>query len=850
MNPDQLCSMKGYYKGDIDTWEKLSIQLVTEVCGGLVTSKELKEIKQLIIDKKFIPAGRYLYYAGRDAKFYNNCFMLKAEEDTREEWGNLVNRVLSCLMVGGGVGINYDVIRAKGSILGRTGGTASGVLALMELIDFVGSKVQQGGSRRSALFGSLKWNHLEIPEFLNSKNWSKEILDHKLADYNFKAPLDCTNISVGYDANWLWESEDKDSQAWKVFRENVRLALLNGEPGFSFNLVNPFENLRNAPVAGCTNVLTSKGYKKVIDIIDTPSTIWTGYNWSSNVIFKKTKSNTKTVKVSFSGGRNIICDPEHEFFTIDYLYRGRSKRIIEKKQKAKNLVVGQKLKVSLPLMNKAISMSAYQYILGFCYGDGSFTNSGVDLSFFEESKFNAVSPLIHNMEHVVYNDKRAIKRYFLKIDCPESKKSLPPFDTDVDKASFIAGYFDADGNYNESRGCPLFRLSSARYSILVEIRRLLEELGILSNISVGSNSSFKKENKTWTLSILSSYTILFSQLIPTRRLKISSKYKEYVPYRESTIKVESVKDSEKQDVYCCNVKLEEHSFQAEGIIISNCCEVTSSDDSDVCNLGSINLARVESLYDFQNSIRLATLFLLCGSIRAELPTAKVEAVRAKNNRIGIGLMGVHEFQIQRGRKYAETEELEEVLYYYKKESDKFKVVHANKLKCTVPVACRAVAPTGTISMLAETTSGIEPIFAKAYKRRYLKEDSWHYSYVIDSTAYRMQQKYDAEIESAHEISIEDRLKMISLLENYVDQGVSSTINLAAPIVDEQEIDRVAEMIRYEVKMNSDIRGLTFYPNGARGNVLEEVDIVQALANRDVEFKEHDICDISKKSTCG
>jgi len=527
MNPDQLCSMKGYYKGDIDTWKKLVYQLVSEVCGGLVTSKEFSELEQLIIDKKFIPAGRYLYYAGRDAKFYNNCFLLRAEEDTREEWGSLANRVLSCLMVGGGVGVNYDVIRKKGSILKRTGGTASGVIALMELIDYVGFKVQQGGSRRSALFGSLKWSHPEITDFLNAKNWSKEILDQKLADYNFKAPLDCTNISPSYDSNWLWESEDKDSQAWKVFRENVRLALLNGEPGFSFNLVNPFENLRNA-----------------------------------------------------------------------------------------------------------------------------------------------------------------------------------------------------------------------------------------------------------------------------------------------------------------------------------CCEVCSSDDLDVCNLGSINLAKVESLYDFQNSIRLATLFLLCGSIRAELPNAKVEAVREKNNRIGIGLMGVHEFQIQRGRKYAETEELEEFLYYYKKESDKFKVIHANRLKCTAPVACRAVAPTGTISMLAETTSGIEPIFAKAYKRRYLKEDKWHYSYVIDSTAYRMQQKYDAEIESAHEISIENRIKVISLLESYVDQGVSSTINLSAPITDAQEIDKIAEMIRYEVKLNADIRGLTFYPNGARGNVLEEVDIVQALVNRDVEFREHDICDIAKKSTCG
>ena len=44
-------------------------------------------------DMKFLPGGRYLYYAGRDeTRYYNNCFLLKCKEDTRQDWATITQK--------------------------------------------------------------------------------------------------------------------------------------------------------------------------------------------------------------------------------------------------------------------------------------------------------------------------------------------------------------------------------------------------------------------------------------------------------------------------------------------------------------------------------------------------------------------------------------------------------------------------------------------------------------------------------------------------------------------------------------------------------------------------------------
>ena len=103
-----------YAHNQYETWTDRAAVIVDDVCGPrdgtdspLMAREDLDYLRQCITEFKVLPGGRYIYYAGRDRStaFYNNCYLLRAEEDTRQEWGALVKRVMDCTMTGGGIGV-------------------------------------------------------------------------------------------------------------------------------------------------------------------------------------------------------------------------------------------------------------------------------------------------------------------------------------------------------------------------------------------------------------------------------------------------------------------------------------------------------------------------------------------------------------------------------------------------------------------------------------------------------------------------------------------------------------------------------------------------------------------------
>lgn len=549
-----------------ELWQQRARTIVDDVCGTrggkdrpLLSVSERDFLVECITNFKFMPGGRYIYYAGRKASFFNNCYLFRGEEDTREEWASLAGRSTSALMTGGGIGTDYSVFRPEGHLLSRTGGRSSGPIPLMCLINEIGRNVMQGGSRRSAIYASLNWLHDDVEAFLKCKNWydmsvgntGLSLADLKQQDFNYPCPLDMTNVSLNYDNNFLdtvcdgvLDVNDSDFlDEWvgmvdtalalpKTFITNIQQAMSTGEPGFSFNF-------------------------------------------------------------------------------------------------------------------------------------------------------------------------------------------------------------------------------------------------------------FNKENET---------------------------------------------------------------------LRNACSEVTSEDDSDVCNLGSVNMGCIESIEEFIDVCRVASKFLVCGTIRSTLPNDKIKEVREKNRRLGLGLMGVHEWLLKRNMPYEVTPELHSWLSVYEQESTRAANEHCDRLYLNRPIAYRAIAPTGTIGLLAGTTTGLEPLYAVAMKRRYLVGgDKWKHEYTIDHTAQTLIQQYDLDPEkiiTAADLAKdpERRIKFQADVQDYVDMAISSTLNLPSWDSKYNNEDKVEDFARTVAKYAPRLRGLTFYPDNARGGQpLTKVSYNEAMKHKGVIFEENDSC---KGGVCG
>jgi len=833
------------------TWKEKAKDIVKDVTTNLFAKDQQEALEKFIEQQKFLPGGRYIYYAGRAARFYNNCYLLKGEEDTREEWGQLLKRSSDCLMSGGGIGIDYSVFRPAGAPLGRTGGTASGPIPLMCSINEVGRNVMQGGSRRSAIYASLNWRHGDADRFLSVKNWHDQVISNELNytvahakrdNFNHNAQLDMTNISLNYDDAFL----DAIQQGYlpETFVNNCRQALSTGEPGFSFNFGDKEnETLRNAPLSGSTYVLClDQGYTQIRDTLGKEVSVWTGQQWAQTE-FKLTAENAPVVKVSMSGGRSIVAEPTHEFFLKDGT-----------KVPAASLEPGMELLVSLPMECDSF-FDAQFYTLGYIYGDGSFHKRypRAEITFCTEASKECVAHMYNPwISSVNPCDNRGYTRLYTKPAPLLARRDKAVFPDDVygmgtqQVVSFIAGLFDSDGSYDNRTN--RVRLSSKHFDFLRGVQRLLEQVGILSGISSSGISSFG-QNVGYLLTVATDCVSRFSEIIPTVRLDI----KPCTSYRKSFIKVQAVEDYGYEDVYCCDVRVPEHSFVAEGVVVSNCTEVTSADDSDVCNLGSVNMGRIDSIKEFREVVRLASGFLVCGTITAELPYKKVYEIRKKNRRLGLGLMGIHEWLLKRGYRYEMVPELRQWLEVYREESERAANSLCDRLSISRPVAYRAIAPTGTIGIIAGTTTGIEPLFAVAYKRRYLVGGStWKYEYVVDATAEALISEGIAadSIETAVDLAsdFQRRIAFQADVQDYVDMAISSTINLPAWGSDLNNPDTVLPFANILAKYAPRLRGFTAYPDSARGGQpLESVSYKEAMKHKGVVFEENDSC---KGGVCG
>jgi ribonucleoside-diphosphate reductase alpha chain len=180
---------------------------------------------------------------------------------------------------------------------------------------------------------------------------------------------------------------------------------------------------------------------------------------------------------------------------------------------------------------------------------------------------------------------------------------------------------------------------------------------------------------------------------------------------------------------------------------------------------------------------------------------------------------------------------------YRDESERSANEHCDRLFLNRPKKYRAVAPSGTISILAGSSSGVEPLFSVAYKRGCLEGGSKNtYEFVIDGTAKTIIEDFGVDpdmIETAGDLAKdpERRVAFQADIQDYVDMAISSTLNLPAWGTEYNNEDTVKDLSKIFAKYATRLRGITTYPDGARGGQpLTEVPYSEALGKEGVVYE--------------
>lgn len=788
-----------------------------------------------------------------------NCYLLRAE-DSREGWADLLRCVALCLMFGGGVGVDYSAIRADGKPIRRTGGVATGPLALMQMVNEVGRGIRSGGNRRSALFGSLSWSHADVQRFIRIKDWSPEIRALKEANFSHPAVLDGTNISVALDDSFFRavgnENHAKHTMARQVYMETVHQMCKKSEPGFQVDVgVNKGETLRNACVPGHTEILTEDGYQRIDSLVGSPVNVWNGFEFST-VTPRQTGENVPLLRVELSDGSTLECTPNHEWAVVRTPTQGTQPNLFVR-VKASHLMVGDTLKrFRFPVVSGGLDV-AFAYAQGFLAAEGM---DGYDYTTVYAPKAMCLDRLRPHCRHIsTPNSRGTCNAFFAFAPYP---KRFCPFDWSVQsRLDWFAGLVDGDGTSCHGS----LQLGSVDRDFLVATKKLLTTLGVASKVTGmriatqalmpdGNGGKKLYDRRPFYRLLVPSAAVHHLVSLGMRCERVSL---ERQTQRDTThyVTVAAIEDAGVADkVYCFNEPLR-HLGCFEGTVTGQCTEVTSETSGDVCDLGSINLSRIESIEEMRHAVDLATAFLLAGTVYSAVPYPEVDHVRTKNRRLGLGLMGIHEWLLRHGKRYGPDDDLAKLLEVYAT-STEVAAKWADEWELSHPVKTRAIAPVGTISLIAETTSGIEPLFCVAYKRRYLHGNTWKYQYVVDPTAQRLIADGAApdSIEDAYSLAsdVERRVAFQAWLQQYVDHAISSTINLPAwgtPQNNEDTTRAFGEML---LPYLPKLRGLTVYADGSRGGQpITTVSYATAMKHVGEVFTEQgDVCSLSRGGVCG
>jgi ribonucleoside-diphosphate reductase alpha chain len=283
-----------------------------------------------------------------------------------------------------------------------------------------------------------------------------------------------------------------------------------------------------------------------------------------------------------------------------------------------------------------------------------------------------------------------------------------------------------------------------------------------------------------------------------------------------------------------------------------------------CNLGSINLSKFMKggsveWEELKKRIWLGVRFLDDVIEVNRYPLPEIKEMTQANRKIGLGVMGFADMLVRLGVSYADEEALRlgsKIMRFFREESlkasqnlAKERGVFLNYEKSVYPkknlrlrnATLNTVAPTGTISIIAGCSSGIEPLFALNYVRNVLSGRKLFEMNPLFEEELQKKGLYSKELlaetgksgsiqgvsklpsglkrvfVTAFDINPAQHLKIQAAFQKYTDNSVSKTINLP-PDASVEDVRHIY-LLAHELKC----KGITIYRYGTKRNQVLSFD---------------------------
>ena len=316
---------------------------------------------------------------------------------------------------------------------------------------------------------------------------------------------------------------------------------------------------------------------------------------------------------------------------------------------------------------------------------------------------------------------------------------------------------------------------------------------------------------------------------------------------------EAWKNGEPGLIFYDRVNDSPYRYSNQEILATNPCGEQGLPLNGVCNLGSLDITKFLNddksinLEPLELAVRLSIKFLDNVVSKNSYPTPEITKWSDDNRAIGLGIMGLADSYMLRGVAYGSKRALEELSFIlsFIKNIAEDESISISKIM-GIPESCKnlpvprrnvtllSLAPTGTISILAGSNSGIEPYFSDIIART---DKTGSYEFDHSKLAEEDYFRCAVSANGATEVTWKEHIDTLATCQKFIDSGVSKTINFPK----RTNRDTIYEAFIYAWK--SGVKGLTVYRNQSRSQ--------EVLTPQEIKKNHCPLCksELIKESAC-